>query len=59
MPGKISFIQPNITSLFPGKTPFQEGSFMKVSYLLLISLLIVGMVFIPAELTSDFIPGRQ
>ena len=48
MPGKISFIQYNITSLFPGKTPFQEGSFMKVNYLLLISLLIVGMLLIPA-----------
>lgn len=48
MPGKISFIQHNITSLFPGKTPFQEGSFMKVNYILLISLLIVGALFVPA-----------
>jgi hypothetical protein len=55
MPGKISFIQPNITSLFPGKTPFQEGSFMKVSYLLLISLLIVGALFVPAVSAEELV----
>ena len=41
MPGKISFIQHNITSLFPGKTPFQEGSFMKIRYFLALALLLM------------------
>jgi len=53
MPGKISFIQPNITSLFPGKTPFQEGSFMKNYYFLALALLLLVITPVAADMYYD------